>query len=253
MRVLVTGAATGIGAATAATLRRGGAEITAIDIADPGAAVDRWIEADLSDPGAIAALPLEGRFDALVNAAGLPPRAGLEEKILALNVFGLRQMTETALPHLAQGASIVNVASKAGARWQENLDQVRRLLALDGPGALTVFIAAEGIDPVRAYDLSKEAVIVWTRFETARLQSLGLRANSVSPAAVETRLLADFMTAFGARAERGVALTGRPGTADEIGAVAAFLARPESGWIRGVDLPVDGGLTALLDIEKLSA
>lgn len=249
MRALVTGAASGIGAATAAALKAGGAEVVGLDLR-PGTGCDDWLTADLSDLGAIAALDLPGRFDALVNAAGLPPRPGTEALVLRVNVMGLRALTEHMLPRLAPGGAIVNIASKAGARWRENLDQARRLLALD-PGALEDFVAAEGIDPVRSYDLSKEAVILWTKCNTERLQAMGLRANSVSPAAVETPILGDFETAFGDRAARGTARMGRPGSAAEVGAVAAFLARPESGWVKGHDLPVDGGLAAMMECDAL--
>ena len=61
---------------------------------------------------------------------------------------------------------------------------------------MPAFIADHSIDPIRAYDLSKEAVIVWTKANTERLFALGLRANTVSPAAVDTGILADFGTAF---------------------------------------------------------
>ncbi|MBD3678676.1 MAG: SDR family oxidoreductase [Rhodobacteraceae bacterium] len=251
MHILITGAATGIGAATAKALRAKGARITAIDIVEPGKHADEWIEADLTDPEAIAGLTLPGPIDALVNSAGLPPRPGLEPKILALNFLGLRTLTEKALPGIAKGGAIVSISSKAGARWRENLDQVKRFMALEHPDQLPDFIVAEGIAPVRAYDLSKEAVIVWTKAQTARLQGMDLRANTVSPAAVETGILEDFVTAFGDRATKGVALMGRPGTADEVGQVAAFLASPESGWLKGQDIAVDGGLAARMECEAL--
>jgi NAD(P)-dependent dehydrogenase (short-subunit alcohol dehydrogenase family) len=251
MRTLVTGAARGIGAATARRLRAEGAEVWALDMLDPGEAADRWLRVDLGAPQAVDGLVLPGPFDALVNAAGLPPRLGTEVAVLAVNLLGLRRLTERLLPEMAEGGAIVNVASKAGARWRENLAQVRRALEVAEPAALPGFVEAEGIDPVRAYDLSKEAVILWTKLQTRRLQAMGLRANSVSPAAVETAILPDFEAAFGDRARRGTALMGRAGTVEEVAAVAAFLCRPESGWVKGQDIPVDGGLAAMLELEAL--
>jgi NAD(P)-dependent dehydrogenase (short-subunit alcohol dehydrogenase family) len=251
MRVVITGAAHGIGAASAARLSAMGARIIAVDLAEPPLA-EEWLCADLSDPSGIDALMVSGRFDALVNAAGLPPRPGTEAAVLAVNHHGLARLTERVLPLMPPGGAIVSLASKAGARWRENLAQVQRFVALS-QGEIADFVALERIDPVRAYDLSKEAVIYWTKANTARLLALGLRANTVSPAAIATRILPDFETAFGARAARGIALSARAGTADEVAEVVAFLASPASAWVRGVNLEVDGGLAAQLEIAALKA
>lgn len=250
--IVVTGGASGIGAAATALFREEGARVTVIDRSDPGAAADRWIEADLSNLGAIAGIDPEGPVDALVNAAGLPPRPGLEATILTVNTFALVALTEHLLDHMPPGGAIVNMASKAGGNWRETLDQVRRLLA-STPGAdLHRFVAEEDIDPVRAYDLSKEAVIVWGKTNIARFRDRGLRINSVSPAAVDTPILGEFMTALGDRATRGVALTGRAGTAREIAEVIRFLASPAASWVTGCDIQCDGGLTAQLEIDRLT-
>lgn len=249
MRVLVTGAAHGIGAASAALLSAMGARIVAIDLAEPQLTCD-WHRADLSDPASIEALTLTGGFDALVNAAGLPPRIGAEEAVLAVNYHGLVRLTEAVLPLMPSGGAIVSLASKAGARWRENIAQVQRFAAISR-GEIADFVALEGIDPVRAYDLSKEAVIHWTKSNTARLLAMGLRANTVSPAAIATRILPDFEAAFGERATRGIALSGRAGTAEEVAEAVAFLASPASAWVRGVNLEVDGGLAAQLEIAGL--
>lgn len=249
MRVLVTGAAHGIGAASAARLSAMGARITAIDLAEPQLACD-WHCADLSDTASIDALRLTGSFDALVNAAGLPPRIGAEESVLAVNYHGLVRLTEAALPLMQRGGAIVSLGSKAGARWRENIAQVQRFAAISR-GEIADFVALEGIDPVRAYDLSKEALIHWTKSNTTRLLAMGLRANTVSPAAIATRILPEFEAAFGERATRGIALSGRAGTAEEVAEVVAFLASPASEWVRGVNLEVDGGLAAQLEIAAL--
>jgi len=172
------------------------------------------------------------------------------ELVLRVNFFGLRRFMNGMAAHLSQGASIVNVASRAGSFWRENLDEVKALIALD-PAALTDFITDRNIDATRAYNLSKEAVIVMTMAETQRMNSLGLRLNSVSPAAVETDILSDFATAFGDKMTKNVARVGRAGTVDEIAPVIAFLASPESGWIKGQDIVVDGGMSGIITSETL--
>lgn len=252
MRALITGAATGIGAETAARLKVQGFEVTAFDIAEPDSA-DHWIKLDLSEPAQIAqaAQRLDGTYDCLINNAGLPPRPGLTRKLLAVNYFGLVQLTSAIEPHLKPGSAIVNTASRAGGAWRANIDQVKALMALSGAEALDSFIAAHQIDPVRAYDLSKEAIIVWGMANTARLLARDIRVNSVSPAAVSTAILDDFEAAFGARMTKNVARVGRPGTAAEIADVIMFLISAQSAWIKGQDITIDGGMSALAICDQL--
>lgn len=247
--VVVTGGASGIGRATAEKLGALGAAVTVVDLRDPGDG-PAWIEADLADMEAITALSLPDRIDILVNAAGLPPRPGREADILRVNVFGLRAFTGHALPRMAKGGAIVSMASKAGGKWRENLEQAKRLMTLP-VAKVEQFISDEGIDQVRAYDLSKECVIVWTKAMVGTLRARGIRINAVSPAAVETPILGDFMAAFGERATRGVALAGRAGRPGEIAEVIAFLASDEASWVTGCNIESDGGLTATLEAEAL--
>ncbi len=252
MRALIVGAATGIGAAVVEKWKAKGFEVVALDIANP-ANVDQWLPVDLSEPAAIdeAVRQLSGTFDCLVSNAGLPPRDGLEEKILAVNFMGLVRCTTALLPMLNKGAAIVNTASRAGMAWRENIDQVKALMHVSNHNALHDFIAKEGIDPVRAYNLSKEALIVWSMAQTERLLELDLRMNTVSPAAVSTGILNDFASAFGDRMVKNVERVGRPGTADEIADVIVFLSSPESRWLKGVDITIDGGMTAVVQTENL--
>ncbi len=249
---VVTGAASGIGRATASALRAAGYRITALDRNDPGTVADAWHMVDLDDPGAV--LPeVEGPVAVLVNAAGLPPRAGTEAQVLRVNFLALRRVTEHVLPQMPEGGSIIHVASRAGAHWPENIAQVQRLVAAPAEARLDDFVAAEGIDPVRSYDLSKEAVVAWTKAMTGALIARGLRMNCVSPAAVDTPILKDFTTAFGARATRGIERTRGAGRPEDVAAVIAFLADPASRWVRGCNIEADGGLTAQLETERIIA
>ncbi len=252
MRVALTGGSSGIGAEAARKLTELGHDVTAFDISEPEVPVARWIETDLSDPASIRAAveAAAGRFDALINNAGLPPRAGLEELILKVNWFGLRSFMAGMLDKLEPGGAIVNTASRAGGMWRDNLEEVKALIALE-QGALPDFIQARGIDATRAYNLSKEAVIVMTMAETENMIARNLRMNAVSPAAVSTGILKDFAAAFGDRMARNVARAGRPGLPEEIADVIIFLASPESGWIKGQDITIDGGMSAISMSEKL--
>lgn len=198
MKVALTGGASGIGEKLAEKLMSEGNSVYAFDLHEPSVEVTEWIKTDLSEPASIDATVAKAPsgFDALINNAGLPPREGMGELILRVNFFGLKRFMDGMLTHLAPGAAIVNTASRAGAFWRDNLEQVKALMAAD-PDALPQFIDRHQIDATRAYNLSKEAVIVMTMARCQDMIARGFRMNSVSPAAVSTGILDDFVTAFG--------------------------------------------------------
>lgn len=251
MRVIMTGGATGIGAALVTKLKAAGHEVTACDISQPAQA-DRWIQINLSDPASIdqALSEIDGTYDALINNAGLPPREGLAETILKVNFFGMRHLLDGMLDKLAAGASIVNTASRAGLMWRQNLDQIKALMALD-PSSLADFLAETEIDATRAYNLSKEAVIVMTLARTEDMIARNLRMNAVSPAAVSTGILDDFVTAFGPKVAENIARVGRPALPEEVADVILYLISPESHWIKGTNIEIDGGMGALAQTAML--
>lgn len=251
----VTGVATGIGAALAAQLRARGCRVTGFDVRPPQDAGFPCHAVDLADLAAIepALAQAEGPFDGLCNNAGVSPRPGQEAAILTINYFAQRTVTRAMLPQLAPGASIVNMASRAGARWRENVEQVKRLAALDprDPRDVAAFVRDEGLDATRAYNLSKEALIAWTLAESEVMTARNLRINAVSPGAVATALLSDFAAAFGEAMARNVARAGRPGRPEEIAAIAAFLLGPDSSWLRGTEISADGGMGAFAASDAL--
>ena len=246
MRVALTGGSTGIGAAVVQKLHDKGHHVTVFDISEPKGPADNWIKADLSDPSAIhdAIAQATGSYDALINNAGLPPREGLTEMIIKVNFYGFRTFLEAFEGKLNKGSAIVNTASRAGAMWQQNLDQVKALIASDWP-EFSAFMESHEIDATRAYNLSKEAVIVYTLSQTERLIQKSLRMNTVSPAAVSTGILDDFTRAFGPKVAKNIERAGRPGSPEEIADIILFLISKESAWIKGQDITIDGGMSAM--------
>jgi NAD(P)-dependent dehydrogenase (short-subunit alcohol dehydrogenase family) len=251
----VTGVASGIGAALAKRLLARGCRVTGFDVRPPADATFPCHAVDLGDLASIEAAlaPATGPFDGLCNNAGVSPRPGQEVAVLTINYFAQRAVTRALLPRLAPGASIVNMASRAGARWRENLGQIQRLAALDpnGPNDVAAFVRDERIDAVRAYNLSKEALIAWTVGECEAMTARGLRINAVCPGAVATGLLTDFAAAFGEAMARNVARAGRPGQPEEIAAIADFLLSPDSSWLRGAEIAPDGGMGAFAACDAM--
>lgn len=254
----VTGVASGIGAELAHILTARGHRVIGFDIRETAENIDRFIPLDLNDPDSIreAAQAIGESLDGLCNNAGLPPRDGLEETILQVNFLGTRALTNAIVPLLRKDASIVNMASRAGHGWRDGVEQVKRLGRLQRRNQLAQFIADEKLDATRCYNLTKEAVILWTVAETEAMVQRGFRINSLSPGGIATGILGDFQRAFGAKMARNVERAGRPGRPVEIAEIAAFLLSPASNWIKGADIAIDGGMGAfnqadLMDLHGL--
>lgn len=244
MRLALTGGATGIGAATAARLRSDGHEIVIFDIQKPQSD-DRWIQLDLMDPGSISAAlqAADGGFDGLCSIAGIPPRGDNAVACLTVNTLATCAFIDAFMPKLNEGGAVVSVASRAGMAWQSNLDQLDDLLA-QTPGSLADWCAANGVDATRAYILSKQAVIYW--HQRAVTPYIGRhRFVTVSPSAVSTGIMDDFLKAFGPIVAANLARVGRSGTPEEVAELIAFCISPAARWMNGVDVITDGGMGAM--------
>lgn len=251
--IAITGVASGIGSELASLLKERGCRVLGFDIQPADRNLDLFIPLDLNDPASIAeaAAAVEEPLDGLCNNAGLPPREGLEAAILQVNYLGARQFCTLLLPRLNRGSSIVNMASRAGQGWRNAIGQIRALGEISGPEELQDFVAGQGIDFARAYNLSKEAMIVWTMLMTERLITDDVRMNTISPSAVATGILDDFAKVFGAGMEANVRRAGRPAQPREIAKVACFLLSEQSGWIKGADIQVDGGMGAFGFVDQV--
>jgi len=242
--VVVTGSSSGMGRATAVLARAQGAHVIGVDRTEDAGHVDRFIAADLSTCAAADrmadALP-EG-IDGLANIAGLPPTAPPRD-VLAVNFTVLRHLTERLVPRMTDGGSVVNLASLAGHGWPRALEQVGALIACAEDG-LDRFVAQHGITGAdgRSYFLSKEALVVWTMQNRWTWRDRGIRMNAVSPGPVETPILPDFLATLGDRPSLKPGLMDRFGTPDDVAPVVVFLLSDLSRWIRGANIPADGGM-----------
>ena len=245
--VVVTGAASGIGAATAQRLRAEGATLIALDLKPPQEPGLRFVDVDMADPARIdaAVARLPERIDALCNIAGLPGHLGAD-RTMRVNLLGLRHLTEALLPRMPRGAAVVNLASVAGNAWPERLAPHLALARTADFEAALDWLRAHPVDEATCYQYSKEALIVWTMARAGALhRDRGIRMNCVSPGPVDTPILADFRRTLGeAKVAQAETLMGRAGVPADIAPVVAFLCSDDAAWIAGENLRVDGSLTA---------
>jgi len=250
--IVITGASSGIGQATARLAVAQGAQVIAADIQPLPAGTGQYLPLDVADAASIEQLiaQLPSGLHGLVNCAGLPPTRPAAQ-VLKVNLVGLKQLTMRMLDKLADGASIVNLASLAGLGWVEPTAKAAIVasaqLALDDVEA---FCQQHQIEGAHSYFFSKEALIVWTLENRWKWRERGIRMNAVSPGPIDTPILGDFVQTLGQRAEEDLGLMGRAGRADEVAPLVCFLLSDGAGWIRGANLPVDGGMFSHILLQR---
>lgn len=241
-RVVVTGAASGIGRQTTEFLLGDGAKVIALDRNSSDLKVEQFIAVDFTQPETIAAAAkkIDGEIDVLLNIAGVPGTVD-PEVVMRVNVLGLRMLTDLLIDRIRRGGSVTHVASIAGAQWAAHLDEVQRLLATPDYESGVAWVKDHPMDSKRAYDFSKECVVVMAKQQGHWLRERGVRVNTVSPGPVQTPILKDFRESIGPLLDLVTRETGRNATATDIARVILFLSDPTLEWLNATDVQVDGG------------
>ncbi len=244
MKLAVTGGVSGIGKATIDYLLAQGHEVTIYDLNKPDFDCD-YIPLNLMDEASIdaAIAQTSGSYDGLCHIAGVPPRDDNTLPCLMINAVGAFRFIDGFMPHLKKGGAVVSVASKAGAGWENNTAMLDSLIATK-PDELEAWAASNEVNATFAYRLSKQAVIYWHILQVSK--HIGNhRFNTVSPAAVDTGILDDFVKAFGPQVQANLARVGRPGKPEEVASTISFLVSDQASWLNGIDIIIDGGMGAL--------
>jgi 3-oxoacyl-[acyl-carrier protein] reductase len=237
---LVTGGSRGIGAAIAKRLAADGAHvaITYAKDASAASAVVKAIElrggkavaiqADAANVEAVKAavektVATFGQLDVLVNNAGTAIPKTFEEttleemdRVIDINVRGTLAVTQAALKHMKSGGRIISIGSAVGERVQV-------------PGLV-------------AYSATKGAVKIFTQALSREVGSRGITVNNIQPGPIDTEL--NPASGDWAVPQKAATALDRYGHVDEIAAAVAFIAGPESSYMTGSNITVDGGMNA---------
>ena len=247
-RVVVTGCASGIGAALVGQLATTGAEVVGLDVRPPDVTLDAFHSVDLSDPTSIdaAAAAVGGRVDCLFNVAGVSSGIRDPLRVVTINFLGTRRLTEALIPAMPPGAAIANVSSLAAAEYRANAEVTLGLLETtsmsdgiawchDNPDAL-----ADG-----GYRLSKEAIILYGMANVATLGAKGIRINCTAPGVTDTPILDQLRGAYGQEfLDAFRTPLGRVAGPEEQASVLVFLNSAAASYITGQVIWVDGGTVA---------
>ena len=248
---LLTGSASGIGAATKLALEAAGHRVIGVDLRNAD------ICGDLSTPDGRQAVIQEalkitqGVLDGLVLCAGLGAQVQPPSKVTSVNYFGVVDLLDGLLPALRQGhqpaAVVISSVASSHLTWDRN-PLAPALEAGDEAQAGAIVDGAGERGGNLAYAGSKNAVTVAVRKRALAWGQAGVRLNTVAPGAVETPLLQaglkderyaqaikDFVAPLGRRAEPA-----------EIAATVVFLMSAQAGFVHGAQFFVDGGMDAMV-------
>jgi NAD(P)-dependent dehydrogenase (short-subunit alcohol dehydrogenase family) len=249
-KVVITGAASGMGEAAARLLVDLGAEVYALDIAPVKVSVAEAINVDMQDPAsidaAVTALPEE--IHGLFNCAGVPSPPFCAEDTLLINFVGLRYLSELLIPRIAEGGGIASIASTAGMAWRPRLDKVKEFLALDASfDAAKQWMSDNSDDCADGYGFSKNCIIVYTLLKAKELAARNVRINCISPSPTLSGFT-DKLTGEGQMPTEVIDMftpsNGRYATGAEMGEPLVLLNSKLASFVSGVNLPVDFGYCA---------
>jgi NAD(P)-dependent dehydrogenase (short-subunit alcohol dehydrogenase family) len=227
--IFVTGAASGIGAATAAACRAAGATVVGADRAAV-ADVDMAIILDVSDEDTVNAAVAQiiegyGRIDGLANCAGISVQGPVTmmrmadwDRALSVNLTGTMLCARAVIPEMMKAGrgAVVNISSVYG--------------LTGGPGNTP-------------YNVSKAGVAQLTRCMAADYGAAGIRVNAVCPGYIKTPMV-DMLSGQMEQNFINMHLLRRAGQPEEVASVIRFLLSDEASYVTGANIPVDGGFGA---------
>lgn len=247
---IVSGSASGIGAAVKSSLLLAGNKVIGIDRHAAEIEADLSTHAGCADAVEKALAECGGKLDGLVCAAGVGPHCD-PDAIVAVNYFGVTRLLDGLFPALQRGENPATVVIASVAAVQMDFDgHPLRDALLNGceEDAKRICRGAGDAGSGLAYAASKHAMVCDVRRRAMEWGRAGVRVNAVAPGPIETPLLRDCCedSRFHASIRDFVPPIPRVGRADEVSALTLFLLSPSAGFIHASVVFIDGGIGALM-------
>jgi len=251
--VVVTGAASGIGAATASKLMAAGATVIGGDIAEISTAGVDGRRLDLADPDSVDRFVADlgdESIDALFHCAGLP-QTHAASKVLTVNFVGARYFLEAMFPKMTSGGAVTAVASLV-IGWPLHVENLMPMINTATFAEGLAWAEANGEGPDLAvcqgdpYMYSKEALACWCTMMAPRWIQRGVRLNVLGPGPTDTPMMGEFEKAVGEALASLPLPIGRNSTPEEQADVMLFMNHPACSYLVGATVHADGGASATL-------
>jgi NAD(P)-dependent dehydrogenase (short-subunit alcohol dehydrogenase family) len=255
-RAVVTGAASGMGEATADVLVGLGARVVAIDVKPTTVAADAALEVDLRDQAAIDAAvgEIDGPVDAVFACAGLPGPPFSDLDVLLVNFIGTRHLLEGLVPKMPGGSAIAWIASNAGIGWQQQLPVLLDLIGTDGFEAAKRWVEDHPeAYQASSYAFSKQVINAFVSSQAGTYWRNGrIRLNASNPGPTETAMMPFFHEMVGKQlVDAALGPIDRYSTPTEQAWPIVMLNSPRMSYVTGEVLMVDGGFFGALTTGQI--
>jgi NAD(P)-dependent dehydrogenase (short-subunit alcohol dehydrogenase family) len=241
---VVTGCASGMGAATAAILGELGATVTGLDVQDKAEGVARFLQVDLKDKASIdaAVAAIEEPVHSVFSVAGLPGPPFSDLDTVMVNFVGPRHLIESLVPKMPPGSAAVCVASNAGLGWEQEIETLLPVVSDGGFDEGRAWCEEHPDLIATGYVPSKKLLNAWVAWRAATLLDAGIRLNCQNPGPTDTAMMPAFEALAGKELiDAFIGPSKRRSTAEEQAWPLVFLNSRRSSYIAGEALHTDAG------------
>jgi NAD(P)-dependent dehydrogenase (short-subunit alcohol dehydrogenase family) len=253
-RAVVTGCASGMGAATAQILVDLHADVIGLDVKPTEVPVKSFIQVDLKDKQSVdaAVAAIDGPVHAVFSVAGLPGAPFSDLDTVLVNFVGARHLIESLVPKMTEGGAVACVASNAGLGWQQDIADLLPLISTSGFDEAKAWCEANPDKIATGYMPSKKIVNAWVAWRAASLIKQGVRLNNTNPGPTDTAMMPSFEAQAGKDLiDAFVGPSGRRSSAEEQAWPLVFLNSPRCSYVTGEALHTDAGFLGAMVTGQL--